>query len=144
MDSSTQPSWSCVSFILAQHVIQNELHKRFLTTTEQKYFEDATCSLATWIGFMDLSNETVAFRVRTLLYEQMIPHLFNTKYCCHTIVLEPILDQARKLELPDQVQIQKEWESFKEMHLKEEKDDQQQDKTIVKTEPGITFFFFAC
>ncbi|GAA5801474.1 hypothetical protein HPULCUR_006922 [Helicostylum pulchrum] len=122
---TTLPPWLPLSYILSHHLVQHKLHKRFLTVNERKYFQDALCSFATWIAFINQQEptftelETTAFRVRSMLYEQFIPHLFHThKPCCKTVDLDQLLDQARQLSLPDQQLITREWQTFVEIHLK--------------------------
>lgn len=121
------PPWLPLSFILAQHLIKHKLHKRVLTLVERKYFEDATCSFATWIAFIQqhdntlIELDTTAFRVRSMLYEQFIPHLFHThRSCCKLLDLEPLIAQARQLTMPTPQDITREWEAFVETHVKKQ------------------------
>jgi transcriptional activator SPT7 len=129
------PSWLPLSFVLAQHLNQHQVHKRFLTSTERKYFEDALTSYATWIAFIDQTIkkaeesltelDTTAFRVRSMLYEQLIPHLFqtHTKSCCSVLKLEPLFDQARQWVMPSIEEIAGAWESYLDTHAKVKKEE---------------------
>lgn len=128
------PSWLPLSFVLAQHLNEHQVHKRFLTTTERKYFEDALMSYATWIAFIDRTTkkteealtelDTTAFRVRSMLYEQLIPHLFQThnKTCCSVLKLEPLMDQARQWLMPSMEDISRAWELYLDTHAKVKKE----------------------
>lgn len=134
------PPWLPLSFILAQHLIKHKLHKRVLTLVERKYFEDATCSFATWIAFINqhdntfIELDTTAFRVRSMLYEQFIPHLFHThRSCCKVLDLEPLLEQARQLSMPSSQDIAREWQTFVETHVKKQASLQLHNNTINNT-----------
>jgi transcriptional activator SPT7 len=119
------PPWLPLSFLLAQHLIKYKLHKRFLTNIERKHFEDATSSFATWIAFIaqhentPIELDTTAFRVRSMLYEQFIPHLFHThNSCCKVLELEPLIEQARQLTMPSSEDISRDWQTFLDTHIK--------------------------
>ena len=125
--------WLSMSYLLAQHLIQQQVHKRYLTLMEQKYIQDATCSLATWIAFINTHDntsielDTCAFRVRSMLYEQLIPHLFHSqKPCCKVLDIEPLLEQARQLTMPSLDEISREWQNFMENHVKKQTSPQPQ------------------
>lgn len=122
------PPWLPLSFLLAQHLVQHKLHKRVLTPVERKYFQDATSSFATWIAFINgqpehtfIELDTTAFRVRSMLYEQFIPHLFHAhRPCCKLLDLEPLIEQARHLAMPSSQDIAREWELYIEAHVKKQ------------------------
>lgn len=125
--------WLPLSFVLAQYLKKNDIHKQFLTLTERKCFEDVLLSFPTWIAFINqLPNkdsselETTSFRVRSMLYEQFIPHLFHKhKHCCHTLPLDALLVEARQLIMPSEEEIQQSWSTFLETHTKVKKEEQQ-------------------
>lgn len=135
------PPWLPLSFLLAQHLIKHKLHKRFLTAIERKYFEDATISFATWISFIDQHEgnttttttelDTTAFRVRSMLYEQFIPHLFHThNACCKVLELDPLIDHARHLTMPSSEEISRDWQTFLDTHIKKQQSPQLHNNTI--------------
>ncbi|KAI8378270.1 hypothetical protein EDC96DRAFT_219367 [Choanephora cucurbitarum] len=132
------PPWLLLSYILSQHLVQKEYHKRYLSAIEQTYFLDALISLATWIAFITLEGKgelnTTAFRVRSMLYEQMIPHLFQHKACCKHIDLASIAEQARLLHLPHPSEITSALEQYKEAHVKKEEEPEPIQTTV--TEEG--------
>lgn len=147
---TTLPPWLPVSYILSQHLVEDKLHKRFLTSNERKYFQDALSSFATWIGFINQHHtavpeiETAAFRVRSMLYEQYIPHLFHTnRPCCKAFDLDPLLEQARLLSIPSSEVIHREWQSYLDSHIKksiQNTDDTKQEGIHINT--CIIFFYF--
>ncbi|KAI8980411.1 hypothetical protein BDB01DRAFT_796328 [Pilobolus umbonatus] len=115
------PSWLPLSYTLALHVNNDQLHTRYLSPNERKYFEDALSSFATWVGFINLSRseeiwtelENTVFRVRSLLYEYLIPHLFQTNtLCCIKLDLQPLLDQARTYGAVTETDIQHAWHDY--------------------------------
>ncbi|KAI8364102.1 hypothetical protein BD560DRAFT_425671 [Blakeslea trispora] len=118
------PPWPPLSYILSQHLVQQEYHRRYLSIAEQTYFQDALVSLATWIAFITMEGKgdlsTTAFRVRSMLYEQMIPHLFDHKACCKQIDLTVIAEQARLLQLPSSTDISSALQHYLETHTKKE------------------------
>ncbi|KAI9478715.1 MAG: hypothetical protein EXX96DRAFT_505382 [Benjaminiella poitrasii] len=125
------PSWLLLSFVLAKHLHDNGIHKLFLTATERKYFEDSLSSYAVWIAFINKKKEeetsleinTAAFRVRSMLYEQLIPHLFPShNMCCKLIDLDSLIAQARQLTLPPVSDVDKEWQMYLESHVKVKKE----------------------
>ncbi|CEG71789.1 hypothetical protein RMATCC62417_07459 [Rhizopus microsporus] len=129
MKISHNPSlWLPLSFKLANYLRENEIHKRFLTINESVYFECALESFATWIAFISYKQaneesvqhkiETTVFRVRSMLSEQLIPHLFYTnKVCCQLIPLDILLEEAQSVELPNKSEIAESWQSYLETHI---------------------------
>lgn len=121
------PLWLPLSFILAQRLVQQKAHEQFLTNVERKYIEDALCSFATWIAFISqhehssVEIDTAAFRVRSMLCEEFIPHLFHTnKACCNMVDFTPLIEEARRLDAPSSDDINREWQAFLEIHVKKQ------------------------
>ncbi|CEP13306.1 hypothetical protein [Parasitella parasitica] len=117
------PPWLPLSFVLAQHLLENHVHKQYLTPNEQTYFQDTLVNFATWIAFINQTDKqddihTVAFRVRSMLYEQLIPHIFEThKLCCKLVSLDPLLEQARQCSIPPASEVSQAWQAFSEAHV---------------------------
>ncbi|KAI9264766.1 hypothetical protein BY458DRAFT_513918 [Sporodiniella umbellata] len=120
--------WKPVSFELAKYLLKNEIHKQFLTTKECTYFENASSSFSIWIAFISLQQQredknadvlgTTVFRVRSMLYEQLIPYLFySDKPCCQQIPLDDILRDANELEIPKESEIAKSWNTFLDEYI---------------------------
>ncbi|CAO3653291.1 unnamed protein product [Mucor hiemalis] len=127
-----------LSFILAQQLVQQKAHEQFLTNVERKYIEDALCSFATWIAFINqhehtsIEIDTAAFRVRSMLYE-FIPHLFHTnKACCKSVNLATLMEEARQLTIPSNDDISREWQAF-EIHVKKQASPQLHNATAINT-----------
>ncbi|KAL0136261.1 hypothetical protein V8B55DRAFT_1537872 [Mucor lusitanicus] len=116
------PPWLPLSFVLAQHLQQHHVHQQYLTPTEQSYFEDTLVDFATWIAFINQTDkqedaDTTAFRVRSMLYEQLIPHIFKShKFCCKLVSLDPLLEQAHQLHIPPASEVSQAWQAFAEAH----------------------------
>ncbi|KAI8636118.1 hypothetical protein BD408DRAFT_426659 [Parasitella parasitica] len=117
------PPWLPLSFVIAQHLLENHVHKQYLTPNEQAYFQDTLISFATWIAFINQTDkqddiDTTAFRVRSMLYEQLVPHIFQThKLCCKLVSLDPLLEQARQFYIPPASEVSQAWQAFTEAHV---------------------------
>ncbi|CAO3619766.1 unnamed protein product [Mucor hiemalis] len=84
------PAWPQLSYVLAKELTKLDIPKSFLTFTEIESMNQALISFATWKEFIEPldNNEThlTAFRVRAMLAEQFIPHVFHSgKPCCQHI-----------------------------------------------------------
>ncbi|GAN05795.1 SAGA transcriptional complex subunit [Mucor ambiguus] len=130
------PSWLPLSFVLAQHLLEHHVHQQYLTPNEQSYFQDTLVSFATWIAFVNQTDkqddvDTTAFRVRSMLYEQLIPHIFKThKFCCKLVSLDPLLEQAHQLCIPPASEVSQAWQTFAEAHAsKKDESMTEQDET---------------
>ncbi|KAI8984540.1 hypothetical protein BDF20DRAFT_394859 [Mycotypha africana] len=149
------PNWLPLSYALSKHLLRNEVHKRYLNLAERKFFEEALVSYATWIAFIENNKKVPAirdipeeqqqqqttntteldlaiFRVRSMIYEQLIPHLFKTDtkhICCsnQTISLEPLLKEAQGLTKPSVTDIDDAWKKFLEVNVKIKQEDQDSD-----------------
>lgn len=117
------PPWLPLSFVLAQHLLEHHVHQQYLTPNEQSYFKDTLVDFATWIAFINQTDkqedvDTTAFRVRSMLYEQLIPHIFKThKACCKLVALDPLLEQAHQLCMPPASEVSQAWQTFAEAHV---------------------------
>ncbi|KAI9311667.1 hypothetical protein BX666DRAFT_1994349 [Dichotomocladium elegans] len=113
MTIAISPStWPQLSFILAQRAIADRLHIRFLTPGEASQFETAVKTYTRWLAFITtpatlpdgrLSKRAVAsLRVRALLTEQLIPHLYySDRSCCQhvKIDLDRVNEEAHLVQL---------------------------------------------
>lgn len=110
------PPWSQLSFVLSKEIIKNDLHTTFLNSTESQHFETAVESYTQWYAFINGNNKDLqsypiseraisAMRVRAMLAEQFIPHLYHSdRLCCQhaqKIDLGRICQETRSLQLPD-------------------------------------------
>lgn len=99
------PPWPQLSYALAQHITEKNIHIRSLTSAEAKQFESATVSFGRWVAFItdNTAGQLVSARVRALLFEQYIPHLYHLdKPCCRDERLDwdKICETARSLPSP--------------------------------------------
>ncbi|KAK4521289.1 uncharacterized protein ATC70_011903 [Mucor velutinosus] len=117
------PPWLPLSFVLAQHLLEHHVHQQYLTPSEQLYFQDTLVNFATWIAFINQIDkqedvDTTAFRVRSMLYEQLIPHIFKThKFCCKLVSLDSLLEQTHRLCIPSASEVSQAWHTFSEAHV---------------------------
>lgn len=109
------PPWPQLSYVMAKEIQQLEWHKGYLTPTEIQHYESAIESYGRWFAFITASHENLqevplseramaAMRVRAMLTECLVPHLFHTdRPCCRTFQLDidQLCDTARSLNLPD-------------------------------------------
>ncbi|KAG0172229.1 Transcriptional activator spt7 [Apophysomyces sp. BC1034] len=112
------PPWPQLSFVLAKDISAKGMHTKFLTPSETQYFEDAIDTFSKWLAFTTTLRtdaptpadntiaepEIAAFRVRSMLFEQFIPHLFHSdRPCCREsrIDLDQLCQLAYALPLPD-------------------------------------------
>ncbi|KAI9268278.1 hypothetical protein BDA99DRAFT_603761 [Phascolomyces articulosus] len=110
------PPWPQLTFVLSKEIIKNDLHNTFLTSTESHHFEAAVESYSQWYAFINGTNEDYhaypiseralsAMRVRAMLTEQFIPHVYHSeRLCCQhakIIDLDRICQETRSLQLPD-------------------------------------------
>ncbi|KAF7724387.1 Transcriptional activator spt7 [Apophysomyces ossiformis] len=112
------PPWSQLSFVLAKDISEKGIHTRFLTPSETQYFEAALDTFAKWLAFTAVLRtdspttaeytrtepEIAAFRVRSMLFEQFIPHLFHSdRPCCREsrIDLDRLCESAYALPMPN-------------------------------------------
>ncbi|KAI7882180.1 hypothetical protein K492DRAFT_206338 [Lichtheimia hyalospora FSU 10163] len=109
------PPWPQLSFVMAKEILQHEWHKGYLTPTEIQHYESAIESYGRWFAFITASHENLqevplseramtAMRVRAMLTEWLVPHLFHTdRPCCRTFQLDidQLCDTVRSLDLPD-------------------------------------------
>ena len=100
---------------MAKEILQHEWHKGYLTPTEVQHYESAIESYGRWFAFITASHENLqevplseramtAMRVRAMLTEWLVPHLFHTdRPCCRTFQLDidQLCDTVRSLDLPD-------------------------------------------
>ncbi|KAL0092816.1 hypothetical protein J3Q64DRAFT_1231691 [Phycomyces blakesleeanus] len=115
---SRLPPWNQLSYVLAKDIFKNNLHSEFLTGPETLYFESAVETFTTWLAFMSpardygvsVANDTitepeiVAFRIRSMIFEKFIPHLYHSnRPCCRNLHLDlaQLCESARHLQIPD-------------------------------------------
>ncbi|KAI8644737.1 hypothetical protein BD408DRAFT_412817 [Parasitella parasitica] len=95
---SKLPPWPRLSYALAMHLVKNDIPRTFLTSAEEEHLNTALVSFQQWQSFIEpkidatkpdhqfTSSQLTAFRVRTLLSEQFIPHFFHKdarhRPCC--------------------------------------------------------------
>lgn len=107
------PPWPQLSYVLAKELTKLDIPKSFLTFTEIESMNQALISFANWKAFIEPldhnnnnnNSEThlTAFRVRAMLTEQFIPHVFHSnKPCCQHIKvnLAKLIQQLDLLDSP--------------------------------------------
>lgn len=99
------PPWPQLSYVLAKELTQLDIPKSFLTFTEIESMNQALISFASWKEFIEpLDNSEThltAFRVRAMLTEQFIPHVFHSnKPCCQHIKVN-LAKLKEQLDLSD-------------------------------------------
>ncbi|ORX60257.1 hypothetical protein DM01DRAFT_1380641 [Hesseltinella vesiculosa] len=118
--------WPQLSFLLAKDILDKKLHTTYLTPSETDCFEQATSTLAQWIAFINptpspdsptpLSElDTSSFRIRSLLFELFIPHLFHTnRPCCQHLQLDlhQLAERAQTIASPAPADIDKAKKEF--------------------------------
>ncbi|KAI9496603.1 hypothetical protein BDB00DRAFT_807985 [Zychaea mexicana] len=111
------PPWPQLSFVLSKEIIKNDLHSTFLTSTESQHFESAVETYSQWSAFINATHENLrsypvseraiaAMRVRAMLAEQFIPHVYHSNHpCCQhaQLDLDRICQETRSLQLPDNI-----------------------------------------
>ncbi|ORY98465.1 hypothetical protein BCR43DRAFT_512654 [Syncephalastrum racemosum] len=110
-----QPPWPQLSYVLAKEILTRDWHHGFLSAQEAALFESATESFERWFSLMhwprhsrpspDVERERTILRIRSMLFEQLVPHLYHSdRPCCQhaRIDLERIYSEARALPTPPQ------------------------------------------
>ncbi|KAI9315156.1 hypothetical protein BX666DRAFT_1959745 [Dichotomocladium elegans] len=112
------PPWPHLSFVLAKEIIEKKWHRGFLTATEIEHFESAAETYGCWFEFINTSHGNqsdksiperamTALRVRAMLTEQFLPHIYHSdRPCCcgnraNTTDLDQLYEKARSLQLPE-------------------------------------------
>ncbi|KAI8066805.1 hypothetical protein BC940DRAFT_257389 [Gongronella butleri] len=121
--------WPQISFVLAKEIVEKKQHVSMLTPSEGEYFEQATKTLAQWVAFLALATDsplteldTSSFRVRALLYEQFIPHLFHAnRPCCQHLQVDwrQLAAKAHALAPPDQADIDLAKHAFEQQRIEQ-------------------------